>query len=334
MFRLNKRLTAYLFLLINTVIWSVAFVVVKPAYEVTTPFRYLLYRFLLAGILMVPVILYYWPKVKPSWAQLHRWFWLETLGTVFALGILYQGLQLTTSIEANLLTTVQPLFVMVSCLVILKEKEDGHEWLGFALSLLGTLGLVFLPVLHSPTLVGISVAGNLLILGYNLANAFYFPYCKRWYHRVPKLFVAGLSFWVGALGFLLLSLWELDGSIIALIDQARIDLSSPSVWLASGYMAVFGSIIALTAYIKGQDQIEASEAILFTYLSPVFAIPAGMYFLGEQFDWRQGIFLLIIILGVIIAERRTSTPKKNLSRLSHTKRTRSRGRVSRKTAHK
>ena len=77
-------------------------------------------------------------------------------------------------------------------------------------------------------------------------------------------------------------------------------------------MALFGSIIALTFYIKGQDLIEASEASLFIYLTGVFAIPVSFLLLKESVTWPQILAMVIIFLGVFLGEsrpRRLAKPK-------------------------
>ena len=76
------------------------------------------------------------------------------------------------------------------------------------------------------------------------------------------------------------------------------------VWGVVIYGAIFGSIIGLTTYIKGQDGIEASEASLFTYLQPAIYIPLGYFLLQESASLLQIFSLLIIIFGVYIASRK------------------------------
>ena len=69
-------------------------------------------------------------------------------------------------------------------------------------------------------------------------------------------------------------------------------------------MAIFGSVIGLIAYIKGQDKIEASEASLFSYLQPLIYLPLGVLLLKENISPQQLIGLGLIIIGVITAEKK------------------------------
>lgn len=304
----SRRLKSYGFLLINTVVWSLSFIIVKPAYEFTTPFRYLLYRYLFAILLSLPILLYYVQKrFKLTGRMLWNVLWIETIGTGIALSFVYWGLNYTSAIEANLLTSSMPIFIIFGGIWLLKEKQESHEWKGLALAALGTIILTLIPLLtgESNMVLRLSLFGNVLILIHNFANMFYFPMAKKYYTKIPKLLATSIGFYVGAIFFLVLS-WIEAGSLGKLLTSAQLDLGHTSVWVASGYMALFGSIIGLTAYIKGQDGIEASEAALFNYLQPLIYLPLGVIVLQENLSLWHILGLLLTTTGVYLAEKRVS----------------------------
>lgn len=302
---LSKRTISYFFLSINVIVWGAALVVVKPSLDVTTPFRYLMYRFVLASLLSVPILIYYASKIKKIRAKLPAIFLVELLGTTVALGLLYAGLARTSALEASLATTTSPLFVVLAGTWFLREREERHELAGLGLALLGTVLLVSLPLLLGmDSFKSLSLEGNILIMGQNIATALYFVLAKKHYAKLPKLLVASLSFIVGAVSFLLFSFWEAGFSTSTFLSAVTVDLQAPSVWIAAGYMAVFGSIIGLTAYIKGQDGIEASEASLFGYLQPLVYIPLAVIVLGDKLHSVQLVALVLILIGVFVAEKR------------------------------
>jgi drug/metabolite transporter (DMT)-like permease len=316
----QPRWQSYAFLLLNTIVWGAAFVMVKPAFEVTTPLRFLFYRHLLAAFLALPLLWYYRLQIKKLGKKLWTIIGLELIGSTLALSLLYAGLNYTTVIEANLLGTSLPLFITLGGITLLKEKQELNEWFGLCIALVGTLYLTVFPLITTGSVTGISVLGNSLIILSHIANLFYYPLAKKYYTHIPKFLVTTISFWVGTVTFFLLSLLELRGSLPKLLHTITSDTTAPSVWVASGYMAVFGSIIGLTAYIKGQDGVEASEASLFYYLQPLVYLPLTFYLFGEVLNGPQLVSLIVILMGVLIAERRpgrrlapaksTSTSKK------------------------
>jgi len=299
----QSRWVSYGYLIINTICWGAALVVVKPALNYTTPFRFLFYRFLIAGILSIGFIWHYWPKISQKLKTLKIIALLELIGLTLTLALLYSGLNQTSATEANLIGTTTPLFIVLIGIWWLKEKQTKHEWIGTGLAFLGTVLLSILPLWENGAgTQSFSLTGNLLVVGQNITTAIYFILAKKYYHRLPTLFVASISFWIGIGSFWLLSLQEVGWQNSTWIQAVITDWSQPSIWIASFYMAIFGSIIGLTAYIQGQAGIEASEASVFWYLQPLVYLPLGMILLGEKISIWQILALSLILGGVILAE--------------------------------
>jgi drug/metabolite transporter (DMT)-like permease len=72
-------------------------------------------------------------------------------------------------------------------------------------------------------------------------------------------------------------------------------------------MAVFSGNIAYFLWHKAQKTIEVSEAGLFTYLQPIFAIPLAVLWLQETVSLPLLVGGVVTATGVFIAEY-----KKNL----------------------
>ncbi len=304
----NRRIHAYILLLINTICWGAALPIVKPALSITTPFRYLLYRYAIVSILSFPILIYYWPKIKKKVDIIALIALIEMFGSVLGLIVLYYGLSMTTAIEASLLGITTPIFTTLACILFLREREEKHEWLGMGLAFLSTILLTLFPLLqHGGKLTlfsQTSLVGNSLIILQNIISALYMVLAKKYYHRLPKFFVTTIGFWVVAVSFFFLSFIESHLSLHFLWQNIQYDWLSPSVWLAAIYMAVFGSLIGLTTYFKGQDEIEASEASLFMYLQPLVFVPLSVFFLKENFSWVQAVLFIGVFVGVFISEKR------------------------------
>lgn len=295
---MSSRAKAYLALTIMAVIWGAALPIVKPSLNFVSPFQFLYFRYLIAAPLLLPVLIYYLFKLKPSLKTLLIIVILEFLGTAVNLPILYYGLKLTSSIEASLIGAAGPVFTVLGGIIFLHERETKREWRGLSLSFLGTLLLVIEPLLTGRNYgVVFSLLGNGLVLTYNLIYVVYVLLAKVHYKKIPKILVSALSYPVALLSFwLLLTATGLSTSPTL--------LAIPPVALAAGYMALFGSIIAWTLFLYGQNLIEASEASLFTYLQGVVAIPVAWLFLGEIPTWPMIMAIFVIAWGVIFAEKR------------------------------
>ncbi len=294
---MSNRLKAYLALLGTALVWGAALPIVKPALNYISPTQFLYFRYLIAAPLLLPFLLKFFFKFKPSLHTVLNIFFVESY-SFFGLILLYRGLQLATALEASLIGATGPIFIVLGGILLLHEKEEKFEWTGLIISFIGTLILVLEPLLtgknHSTSF---SFTGNLMIIGYNLLNVFSVIYQKKLYKHIPKIYVSSLSYPIGlCIFFLILTLTGSSTSVSL--------LTIPSVILASGYMAIFGSIIGFTLFIYGQNLIEASEASLFTYLQGIIAIPFAYLMLKESVTWPQIIAVLIVSLGVYLAEQR------------------------------
>lgn len=296
----KTRLLAYLALVGNIFIWGLALPIVKKGFQAgLTPTNFLLGRFFLATLFSLPIVIYLWFKTPNFKKHVHiknilKIIPLELLGTFLALFLLYQGLNRTSAIESSLISITWPILVTLGGVIFLKEKEEKHEVNGLILALIGTVLLVGEPLVRNNGFSG-TVTGNLLVLGQNLCMAAYFLLAKKHYVGINKWFVTHISFWVGLVSFY----------IYSLLTQQTIMLPTAG-WpiIATFYMGVFGSILGLTLYLIGQDKIEASEASLFTYLQPIFSVPAAILLLSESVSVLNIISIVIIIFGVYSAEKR------------------------------
>lgn len=315
MVKFSKRSIAYFLLLVNVVAWGAALPIVKLGLGPTTPFRFLLYRYALAVIFSLPILWYYWAKVKDKSHKIGTIIGLELLGTTTGLSFLYIGLDKTSSLEASLIATTTPIFITLGGIWFLKEKEERHEWVGLAIAFIGTLLMTFLPgFLRGEPLFSGTFFGNALVFANNIISAAYFILAKPHLRKIPKMFATTISFYVGLSTFAVLALVELHGDLFSLYRNIKIDLTYPSVWFISLYMATFGSIIALSAYMKGQDEIEASEAGLFGYLQPLVYIPLSYLLFKEGVSLLQIASLGLVLIGVVVAEKRFRPHRANHTR--------------------
>ena len=116
------------------------------------------------------------------------------------------------------------------------------------------------------------------------------------------------------ISFGLLAAWQVEWSIPKLVSLLSHDITATSVQRAVLYMATLGSIVALSAYIKAQDNIEASEASIFRYLQPLVYIPLAIIFLKESFTIVHFVGLLLIFSGVLYSLHRSKQKKQSIFR--------------------
>lgn len=288
----RTRFKAYSFLLLNAALWGFAAPVIKYSLNFTTPALFLFYRYVLATLIFFPIFLLHKsnsshePRTNPKWL-----ITLALLGTPLTLLPLFYGLQATSSIEASILESSSPIFIVLGSMFILKETLKKREWTGLAIAICGTILLAIEPVITGHSLTSLSMKGNLLVIISDIIWAIFLIYSKK-IHLDP-INLTFTSFVISIPFFLLMVLIEKSGFFLP--SQAV-----PGIL----FMAIGGSIIAFWAYQEGQKLIEASEAAIFTYLKPAFSIPLSILWLKEPFTPITMLATGIIISGVYLSEKR------------------------------
>lgn len=292
----KSRKLAVLALLYNSIIWGAAFPITKPVFEILSPLQYLFLRYLLAGILSIPIFLIYYHKKHPKISKIIKPLLLELAALVFPILILYQGLSNTSALEASLIGSTGPLFVILGGIVFLKEKESRREWQGLTLSLFGSLLLIFEPLWNGHGFVGSSLTGNLQILFYNLLWAIYAVFAKKYYKKSPPLSLGALTYLITA------CIYAFILSYYSSLPSLSLLITHNSLFLPIIYMAIPGGIVANIFYLYASSRIEVSEANLFTYLNGIWAIPASYLLLGEKPTITALIAISLIAYGVYRGE--------------------------------
>lgn len=83
------------------------------------------------------------------------------------------------------------------------------------------------------------------------------------------------------------------------------DVPSTKALVAIGYLAVFGSCIAYTAHVYLAKAWNPVRAGTYAYLNPVIAVLLGSAILGEAFDARMGLGMVVILAGVALVQYRS-----------------------------
>jgi len=175
--------------------------------------------------------------------------------------------------------------------LFLKETVKPKEWKGLALAFLGTLIIALEPLFTGNSHVQLSFQGNLLIILSNIFWTVFLLLSKKL--KTNPVYLSFYSYVVSIPFFYFLSVSQ--GLSFTLNPQAL-----PGIL----YMTIGGSIVGFWAYQEGQRRIEASEAAVFTYLRPVFAIPLSILWLKESFSPIAIIATAVIIIGVFVSEKR------------------------------
>lgn len=298
---MSKRVTAYILLIASTCLWGIGGPIVKYSFQYVTPFEFLFWRFLLVSVVCTPLLFLYCKKNPYPVKLLPKLIFLGFLCNGISLGLAFWGMNLTTVVEATIIASLTPMFVAVFSAYFLREPLGRAKQIGIVIAISGTVVAIAKPLIsgnYSPSAFG----GNLLIILSGLFWVAFVLLSKKWETQSLKPFhIVCTSAFVAVLSFTLV--------LLVTNNFPQLSALAPQATLGISYMAVFGTLVAFTAYATALKYIDAGDADIFSYLSPIWSIPLAIFWLGEKFDPILILSALLIITGVFLAERKVRLKK-------------------------
>ncbi|WP_207260829.1 DMT family transporter [Desulfovibrio sp. Huiquan2017] len=201
------------------------------------------------------------------------------------------ALNLTTSSQAGMVSSLVPLFVAAGARAILGEPMTRGSMLGLAVSM---AGVVWLSAAGAPAADAPDPAlGNLLEVGAMVCAAVYMVVMKRLSARYSTWWLTGLQCVAGALFFLPGGLGNLSG----LADAPA------AAWIAVAYLGLFVTLGAFGLYNMAMTLMPAGRAALSINLVPLVALGAGWLLLGETLAPVQLAACGVVGVGVWLGRR-------------------------------
>jgi drug/metabolite transporter (DMT)-like permease len=254
-------------------------------------------RFLVAGALLYPWAIRRGDREgdRPGPAQ---WAASAVVGVCLLAGgngaVSWAEQRIPSGVAALLIATV-PLWMSVLGRMLLRERLAWTAVLGLAAGFAGLVLLVRPSGTHrlDPLATAVVLGGALAWAGGSV-----------WSRRAPlprrPLVGAGIEMLAGGA---VLALAAAAGGELGRFDPGRISAAS---LVAMGYLVVFGSLIAFTAYAWLLRNVRTSVAATYAYVNPVVAVALGWAFGNEQVSGRALLAGAVIIVGValIVTARR------------------------------
>jgi len=200
---------------------------------------------------------------------------------------------------AALLVASMPLWILV-IRTLAGDRPHRATLAGLAIGFIG----VTLLVLRGGQQQGVSLAHMLLVVGAALSWAL-----GSWLSGrlpMPRDAVAGTAFELLIGGAVLLACSPVAGEHWASLTEH----ASPDSLIALVYLALFGSILAFTAYVWLLQNAPISRVSTYAYVNPVVAVALGAIILGEPITSITLLGGVIIVVAVALVIR-SETPRQD-----------------------
>jgi len=283
--------TIHLRLLLTIVFWAATFHFGKHAVTLMPPLGVSIWRFVLAGAVLLPVMLVREPI---AWSALRRNAWpLLLMGVVGNFGFnagMFFGLQHSSAVNASLITASNPALIVVLAAWLHREPVGARRLLGLALGLAGVLVVVTRGSWQLLRDFEFS-RGDLLLLGGTLCWAIYSVIPRLYIRGLGPLQIAGASIAIGLLAMAACS---------AVVEPRALALPPTGAWLALVFMGVCGGALAYMWWNQGVVRVGPQRSAVFLNLTPVFTALIGVA-LGQSISLAQLLGAGLVIGGVLVA---------------------------------
>lgn len=275
-----------LLLLITAIIWGFAFVAQRAGMEFTGPFTFNACRFLLGGLLLIPLVIAQKPK-QFSKFQMQYSIKGGILGGILLFGgasLQQIGMIYTTAGNAGFITGFYVVMVPIFGLIF-SQKTNINIWIGAVLAL---LGIYFLSVNKDFT----ASKGDIYVFISAFVWAFHVLIISKYAPIGNAILIAVIQFII--CGFLSL--------IFALYAE-------PIIWdgiIKAGVPILYGGLlsvaVAFTLQVVAQKNAHPSLAAIILSTESLFAVIGGWLILNETMTYRGILGCSLMLVGMILAQ--------------------------------
>ena len=298
--RQPHRFTVVLCFLAIYLIWGSTYLAIRYAVETIPPLYTAGIRHLTAGS-----ILFLWclaKRLRPTWPQIRASLIIGIFFFLVGHGSLHWAERKVPSGLASLLIASEPIWVFLLSAAAAKQWHWNSTLLAGILLGLGGVGLLMgrSALTSVPGLFLSSLAVVISALSWSAGVV----YGRRSHLSGHPLLLSALSLLAGSLQLLLVG--TIAGEYRG-FSFAEVSLRS---WLSLGYLIVFGSVVAFTAYNWLMEHYSPTLVATHTYINPIVAVLLGWLLAGEAVTLNVLLSAGMVISAVMLVDR-------GMTRLQH-----------------
>jgi len=277
-------------------VWGSSFLFMKVGLEGLSPAQVALSRLLLGAVTLLVVMTVArraWPRDARTWGH------LTVLGVLLCmvpyLLFAWAGQHLASGLS-SIFNATTPLMTAAAVAVLLPvERLTAVQRLGLAVGAVGVVVVVGPWAYLADVSAAAPLPAVLACLGATACYGLGTTYQRRFVVplRLPPETVAAGQVSAGAL---LLTL------AAPLVATGPVHLSWPVVLSMLG-LGAFGTGLAYVWMARIIDAWGPQRASTVTYLTPLVGVLLGILVLGEQLHWYEPVGGLVVVLGVVVAQR-------------------------------
>ena len=285
---------AYLAYAAICLIWGTTFVAIRVAIETVPTLLVSGIRFVAAGLMLLLIATLMgarFPRKAHEWrAQIISGILMSAIANSL---VVYAEHVLTSGLAALLAATI-PIWMALMESILGLTPITTRKSIGLALGFSG-VGLLVAPAIGRPDLS----TPFFLAVGAMQLNAVCWNAGSLYSRRHPSssdpMANAVVQMLSGGIAVLTLA--------FILGERPRMAMFSLRSTIALAYLALFGSVIAYTAYNYALSKLSFGKVSTYAYVNPAVAVVVGALLLSEPVTVRMIVAMLVILTGVWVMRR-------------------------------
>jgi drug/metabolite transporter (DMT)-like permease len=297
--KMTSNHRAHLALIATTLIFGFAYNIVKSLMPVILSPMQLIFIRLLGGMIIFWLFqrLFVFEKVERR--DLVMLAVCGMFGFALNQALFYEGLNLSTPIDASLIHVLNPILVMVFASLIIGEKITWIKTGGIALGASGVMILILSG--RSISFDGSHAIGNVLIF---LNIVFYALYLVLIKPLIGKYHTTTILKWVSFFGFLFVLPFSLRPAL-----QINFSTITPGAWLAIAYVVVLNTFVAYLLINFALKHVSAGVVSYYSYTQPVLASVMAVSVGQGSITLPKVFAAALIFTGVWLVNRKVNSKR-------------------------
>ena len=297
---MKKIILAHIALIFANLIYAINFTLAKDIMpEYIMPSGFILLR-VSSAVFLFSIVYFLFIREKIKKKDLVRLAVCGLFGVAVNQLFFFEGLNLTSPINASIIMTTNPIIVLVISFIFLKDKITGYKLFGVLLGIFGAWNLILNS--NNMSFSSGSGLGDIFVLinatSYGLYLVLVKPLMSK-YNPITILFIV--------FSFGLIFVFPFGYNELSLVDWTEIP---NNIWFEIGFVVLFTTFFAYLLNAFALKNVSPNTVSIYIYLQPVLASFFAIYWGSDELKEDKIIAALFIFAGVYLVSKESEKRSK------------------------
>ena len=297
---MKKIILAHIALIFANLIYAINFTLAKDVMpEYIMPSGFILLR-VSSAVFLFSIVYFLFVRERVKKKDLVKLAVCGLFGVAVNQLFFFEGLNLTSPINASIIMTTNPIIVLVVSFIFLKDKITGYKLFGVLLGIFGAWNLILNS--NNMSFSSGSGLGDIFVLinatSYGLYLVLVKPLMSK-YNPITILFIV--------FSFGLIFVFPFGYNELSLVNWTEIP---NNIWFEIGFVVLFTTFFAYLLNAFALKNVSPNTVSIYIYLQPVLASFFALYWGADELKEDKIIAALFIFAGVYLVSKESEKRSK------------------------